>query len=103
MALDQAKIDFSQNKMVLKGVFSFETVLPIYESGISFIQQQTFSLSPLEIDLSQLTKSDSSGLAVFLGWMRAAKQKNITLHFSNVPKYLLDVARLCGIENILPI
>jgi phospholipid transport system transporter-binding protein len=101
LGVGEAKIETFPNKISLTGFLIFDTVLPIYQSGLGYLA--TYSFPELEIDLSQVEKSDSSGLSLLLGWMRAAKQKKINLHFTNVPRYLLDVARVCGIDNILPI
>jgi ABC-type transporter Mla MlaB component len=96
-----AKIDLLVNKLSLTGCLVFDTVLTIYQSGIDYLEK--YPLPELEIDLSQVEKSDSSGLSIFLGWMRVAQKKNIKLHFTHVPQYLVDVAVLCGIDAILPI
>ncbi len=101
LGVGEAKIDLFPNKISLTGFLMFDTVMPIYQTGLDFLGQCT--LPELEIDLSHVEKSDSSGLSILLGWMRAAQKKNIHLHFTNVPKYLLDVARVCGIDGILPI
>ncbi len=101
LGVGEAKIDLFPNKISLTGFLMFDTVLSIYQSGLDYLAQYT--LPELEIDLSQVEKSDSSGLSMLLGWMRVAKQKNIHLHFTHVPRYLLDVARLCGVDGILPI
>lgn len=101
LGVGEAKIDLFANKISLTGFLMFDTVLSIYQSGLDYLAQYT--LSELEVDLSQVEKSDSSGLSMLLGWVRAAKQKNIHLHFTHVPRYLLDIARLCGVDGILPI
>jgi phospholipid transport system transporter-binding protein len=101
VAVATAKIDFLSDKIALTGFLVFDTVLTIYQSGIDYLEQYT--LPELEIDLSKVEKSDSSGLSVFLGWMRVAQKKNIKLQFTYVPQYLVDVAKLSGIEDILPI
>lgn len=103
MALNvgMTKIEFSLNKMTLTGFIIFDTVLPLYQSGVDYLN--SYASSELEIDLSQVKKSDSSGLSVLLGWMRVAKQKKINIHFTHVPSYLLGVAKVCGVEAILPI
>ena len=101
LGLGEAKIDFFSNRISLTGFLMFDTILPIYQSGLSYLEN--YSLPELEVDLSQVEKSDSSGLSLFLGWMRMAKKRKVNIHFTNVPKYLLDVARVSGIDAILPI
>ena len=57
----------------------------------------------LEIDLSGLQRSDSSGLALLVEWYRSAEQRNKMISFVNIPAQMLDIAMLSGLDDILPI
>lgn len=55
------------------------------------------------LNFHQVTKVDSSGIALMLAWMRMAQAKNIPLKFSHLPQAMLDLARVSGVESLLPI
>lgn len=54
------------------------------------------------IDMSRVRRIDSSSLALMLEWARAARAGGGSVHFRNVPGQVLAVARLCGVETLLP-
>ena len=59
---------------------------------------------PICFDLKKVTVEDNSGLALLVEWVKFTKQKlDRSINFINVPDLLLDIARLTGLENILPI
>jgi phospholipid transport system transporter-binding protein len=54
------------------------------------------------IDLSEVTEMDSSLLAAMLSWLRDAKAREHELTFTNLPDALLTIARLYGVDGLLP-
>ncbi len=56
-----------------------------------------------KIDLSAIESADSSSLILFVECMRYAKQNHIGITFCNVPGFIVDLSRVCGLDNILPI
>jgi phospholipid transport system transporter-binding protein len=56
---------------------------------------------PLIFDLSGVTDTDSSALAVLFGWLREANQSNRRLDFSNAPAGLLSLAEVYGVDDLL--
>ncbi len=54
------------------------------------------------IDLGEVTELDSSLLAVLLAWMREAKRNESEVSFANLPEGLLTIARLYGVDELLP-
>ena len=61
------------------------------------------TLPEVVIDLSSVTKSDSSCLAVISSWLRDSKQQHKKITITKTPKFLLDLGRVCGVSSILPI
>ncbi|MCW8932356.1 MAG: STAS domain-containing protein, partial [Gammaproteobacteria bacterium] len=57
----------------------------------------------LDIDLAQLERSDSSGLALLVEWYREAEQEDKTISFFNLPAQMYEIARISGLNEILPI
>lgn len=54
-------------------------------------------------DLAAVTDVDSSGLAVVLGWQRAAARLGRELRVANPPANLLSLAELYGVSEFLPL
>lgn len=55
---------------------------------------------PIRIDLSQLGRSDSAALAVFVGWKRWAREHGRRLSYLGAPPDLVALARLSGIADL---
>ena len=62
-----------------------------------------FDSSPqLSIDLSGVSKSDSAGLALLIDWTRHARAAHQEIRFENIPDQMLAIARVSGLDNVLP-
>jgi phospholipid transport system transporter-binding protein len=57
--------------------------------------------SAFTIDLSGVTRADSAGLALLIGWIRRAKQESKSIYFKNIPANLVAIARVTGVDAIL--
>lgn len=55
-----------------------------------------------EIDLQSLQHFDSSAVAVVLAWQRAAHQSGKTLSLVHLPPGLASLAKLYGVDQLLP-
>jgi len=53
------------------------------------------------IDFSGVKRCDSAALACVLAWLRAARATGGTLSLVALPPYLLSLARLYGVEQLL--
>ncbi len=54
-----------------------------------------------QINLAQVKKVDSAGLALLLEWQAAAKRNNASLTITDAPDDLLSLARLCEAQELL--
>lgn len=54
------------------------------------------------IDLGEVTEIDSSLLAAMLSWMRDARREGAEIGFTNMPEGLATIARLYGVDGLLP-
>ena len=57
----------------------------------------------IKINFSGVTRSDSSGLALMVHWLRQAKQQGVEMKFENIPDKLLALAKVSNLDEILPI
>jgi phospholipid transport system transporter-binding protein len=92
-------LDKSSEMVLVSGELTFSTV----NSVLNEIQSLVGSLSKLQIDLSDVTRSDSAGLALLVHWMRAAKEAKKQLVFHHIPAQMLAIASASGLDELLPV
>lgn len=61
------------------------------------------TLASVRVDLSGVSVADSSSLAMLVEWLRSAKAQHKDIVFTNMPQFMLDLGRVCGLDTILPI
>jgi phospholipid transport system transporter-binding protein len=54
------------------------------------------------VDLAEVRRIDSAGLALLVEWLRQAQRKGISIHFENIPSQMRAIVTVCGLEEILP-
>ncbi len=86
-------------RLALLGELTFETVPGLSKSLDSMVEQEP----QLRIDLAELERVDSAGLALLIEWTRLARVFGHTLEFINIPQQLLAIAHLSGVERMLPL
>ena len=79
------------------GALHFTTVRALLTAGVAAIAGGRAAV----IDLAGVTGSDSSGLALLIEWLSAAKAANQALRYENVPAQLRQLARLSEVEELL--
>ena len=57
----------------------------------------------LTFDLAAVSRSDSAGVALMVEIMQLTKSANLSLHLSNLPQQMQDIAGVSGLLDILPI
>ena len=55
------------------------------------------------VDLGGVTEMDSALLALLLAWLRDAHSRDRPLEFVNPPESLRTIARLYGVDGLLPL
>ena len=76
---------------------TFTTVSIIRQEAMKLIAKQ-----PIEqVDLANVTQSDSAGLALLLDLLRYANQQKKTLRFINSPSHLQAFAKVNGVDALL--
>ena len=85
------------NRSRVNGVLHFSTVTALLRSGTQAISDGHAAV----IDLSGVSDSDSSGLALLIEWLSIAKAEGHSLKYENVPAQLHQLARLSEVEELL--
>ena len=83
--------------MVLSGRLTMSTVPALYESGL-----QHLSAEDLLVDFSKVEAVDSAAVSMLLAWSRAAQSKKRSLRVVNLPDDLMSLAKLYGVDEMLP-
>jgi phospholipid transport system transporter-binding protein len=91
--------DETSKHILVSGELSFDTAV----SGIAMTEQLFAETAILDVDLSDVTHSDSAGLALLIEWMRQAQQLNKPIRYFNMPAQMLAMAEASGLEELLPL
>ena len=92
-------IKIDNNVVRLAGELSYATVNNVLQETDTLFE----SFSLLDIDLADVTRSDSAGLALLVHWMRQADTGNKKLVFHNIPAQMVAIAAASGLDELLPI
>ena len=84
-------------RMLLSGPVKLGNVAQLLEEGRMHLAEGVAT-----VDLSEVTEMDSSLLAAMLAWLRDARRGGRDLAFANLPDALRTIARLYGVEDLLP-
>jgi phospholipid transport system transporter-binding protein len=93
------KLSAEPSQLHLSGVLNFDTAAKAWQ------QTQTLWLkaNSLTLNLQAVSHADSAALAYLMAVMRLAKQKKMSLQIIHMPKALQDLAKVSGIESLLPL
>jgi len=91
--------DHASNVLFVQGDLDVYSVGETIRQGTKLIKtNDSFKI----IDLSQVQRFDSAGLAFVVELMKVAKQENKKIQFKNIPIRLRAVADVYGLSQILP-
>lgn len=90
--------DQGGGRWLLTGELEFATV-----PGLLAGPGRNLGASASEVDLAGVTRADSAGLALLVAWTRASARAGHAIRFIHVPAQLLSIARVSGLEEILPL
>lgn len=95
--MSEASISQQGDALKLSGRLNFSSVASLLTANAWLQGEQ------LIVDLSDVERSNSAGLALLLEWMKIAQQKGLQIKYHNVPEQLLVIARAYGVDQDLPI
>ncbi len=84
----------------LSGKLNYETVPFLWQQSQDIFRDLK---CPITFDLSKITQSDSSGVALLLAWTRDFWRQSQTIQFVHLPSQMLAIIQLGGLTSILPI
>ncbi|HEX7218575.1 MAG TPA: STAS domain-containing protein [Burkholderiales bacterium] len=84
-------------KMMVSGPVTLANVAALLDEGRRHLAEGVRS-----VDLGEVTELDSSLLALALAWLRDARAAKREVAFANPPEAMQTLARLYGVEELLP-
>jgi phospholipid transport system transporter-binding protein len=97
-ASGQARLETQNDRILVHGPMTFQSVPALYELAQQFMQLQPI---PKFIDLAQVQQADSSALALLLEWQAWAKQQKHQFVLCNTPENLHALGRVMGVDQLL--
>lgn len=94
---DAQLVENDDGSWLLQGELGFSSVSAVLEhAGVNMLAKKQ-----LTVDLKDVTRADSAGLALLVEWLRESELAGNSIEFVNVPAQLLSIARVCGLDDIL--
>jgi phospholipid transport system transporter-binding protein len=85
-------------RMSVSGPVTLANATRLFDEG-----RQHLAEGARTVDLAEVTELDSALLALIFAWLRDARAAKRELTFANVPQSLQTLARLYGVEELLPV
>ena len=84
-------------KFVLTGEMTFATADRI----LKFSERSFSQYRSVHVDLSQVSKADSAGLALLIEWKAQVSQRAGEINFTSVPESLLSIAKTAEVSDLI--
>lgn len=88
-------IDEGGGHLTVQGDLTFSTIGKDAIKSLAFLSLT----KPVTIDLGHVSNTDSAGLALMIEWIKHARAHRTPLSFKKIPKQLLNLAKLSGLDT----
>lgn len=95
-------IERNGNALVVAGAMLNGNATALLEAGRGLLRAAE-KTADLQVDLSAVTETDASALAVVFAWLRTAQHAGITLRIASLPASMVSQAKLYGVFETLPL
>jgi phospholipid transport system transporter-binding protein len=85
-------------RIVLSGPLTLSNVATVLEEGKRHLAEGVAT-----VDLGEVAEMDSALIALLFAWLRDARARGQDLAFRNPPEALRTLARLYGVDGLLPV
>ena len=83
----------------ISGDLDFQSVPELCQNSAKLFSAQT----ALRIDLTDVNRCDSSGVALLVEWLRQARSGGQRLEFVNIPMQMQAIIQVTDLEELLPL
>ena len=85
-------------RLAVRGELSFDTVPDVYAQSAAWVRN---AQGPITVDLKEVERADSAGVALLVEWLRLASGRGGKLSFANVPEQVRSLIRVNGLTSAL--
>ena len=85
-------------RMLLSGAVTLGNVAQLLDEGRRQVEEGVRT-----VDLGEVSEMDSALLALLLAWLREARARGQSLEFVRPPQALRTIARLYGVDGLIPV
>ena len=89
--------DRGDGRFALKGELDFHTAPDVLDRSRELFADH----ASIEVDLTEVRRADSAGLALLLEWVNWARNYVREIRFVNVPEQITAIAQICEVESML--
>ncbi len=89
--------DLGEGRFELIGELTFETAERVLRAS----EEPFEAHSQIEVDLSQVSKTDSAGLALLLEWITWANHTVREITFNAMPEKIIAIAKTTEVDGLL--
>ncbi|MBS0290129.1 MAG: STAS domain-containing protein [Proteobacteria bacterium] len=97
--MKKTTVELINNEMVISGDLTQGTIMSLLERALGLLPSE----STLNINLQAVERCDSASVAFLTTLMRESRLRRTVIQFYNLPKQMLQISRVCGLENVLPV
>ena len=90
-------VDQGEGRFALQGEMSFHTAQNILRKSEALFRRY----ESLDIDLAEVGKADSAGLALIIEWKAQAARRQADIRFRNTPASVLAIAKTAEVEDLV--
>jgi phospholipid transport system transporter-binding protein len=81
----------------VQGAIVFDSVAALWRQSVDIFPRE----GVFQIDLAQVTRTDSAGLALLVEWLREASRRGARVELVNFPAQMLALAGAANLEHVL--
>lgn len=97
--MKKADITYAANQFYVSGELDFSNVMSVYQKSLPLLKRQ----HDYVVDFSNVSHSNSAGLALLLEWLKFANANQINLTFKSLSSDILSIAKAAGVDKLLPL
>ncbi len=81
----------------VEGAMTFESVAALWRQSVEIFPQE----GVFQIDLTEVTQTDSAGLALLVEWLREGSRRGARVELLNLPAQMLALAGAVNLGQVL--
>ncbi len=93
-----ARVSRDGDILHVRGELDFDSVAELWATTEALFADASL----LRIDLSEVSRSNSAGVALLVQWLRQARHHQRELLFVDIPAQMCAIIRVADLETVLP-